>query len=169
MTVQRDFDAVDAFTVGAVGKPGQRVFYLQARSGGEWVTIKCEKQQVAAIADHLTRLLSDLPAPNDRPVDSAMQFVDSPNTVFILGPVGLGYDRSGDRLLVQLEEVIEVDEDGEPVQDDDERGRVRVHLTRAQAAAFCQHAGIVVAAGRPPCRWCTGPVDPDGHACPRMN
>ena len=77
MTEHRDFDSVDAFTVGAVGRPGQRVFFLQARHGGEWVTIKCEKQQVAAIADHLTRLLHDLPAPSDRPVEAAMQFVDS--------------------------------------------------------------------------------------------
>jgi hypothetical protein len=28
-----DFDEVDAFTVGAVGRPGQRVFLLQARRG----------------------------------------------------------------------------------------------------------------------------------------
>ena len=27
----------------------------------------------------------------------------------------------------------------------------------------------VVAAGRPPCRWCSLPIDPSGHACPRMN
>jgi hypothetical protein len=26
-----------------------------------------------------------------------------------------------------------------------------------------------VAAGRPNCRWCGFPIDPDGHPCPRMN
>jgi hypothetical protein len=46
-----DFDEVDAFTVGAVGRPGQRVFLLQARRGRQRVTVKCEKQQAAAIAD----------------------------------------------------------------------------------------------------------------------
>ena len=24
-------------------------------------------------------------------------------------------------------------------------------------------------AGRPDCQWCGNPIDPDGHACPRMN
>jgi uncharacterized repeat protein (TIGR03847 family) len=27
----------------------------------------------------------------------------------------------------------------------------------------------VVAAGRPPCPLCGGPIDPDGHVCPRSN
>ena len=53
-----DFDEVDAFTVGAIGIPGQRTFLLQARRGRERVTVKCEKQQAAAIADR--------PAPAER-------------------------------------------------------------------------------------------------------
>jgi hypothetical protein len=27
----------------------------------------------------------------------------------------------------------------------------------------------VVESGRPDCQWCSHPIDPDGHACPRMN
>jgi uncharacterized repeat protein (TIGR03847 family) len=42
-------------------------------------------------------------------------------------------------------------------------------LSRGQARAFARHAERVVAAGRPACRFCGGPIDPDGHACPRMN
>ena len=41
-----ELDAPDHFTAGAVGPPGQRVFYLQAREGGTLVTLKCEKEQV---------------------------------------------------------------------------------------------------------------------------
>jgi uncharacterized repeat protein (TIGR03847 family) len=170
MSIQYDFDEVDAFTVGAIGRPGERTFYLQARRGTTRITVKCEKQQVAAIAEHLGRLLNDLPAPTERPVDTAMQLVEPLDAAFVLGPVGLGYDRVSDRLLVQLEEVITIDEQGDPVEDeDDERGQVRVYLTSHQAHAFCQHAAVVVAAGRPPCRWCARPLDPDGHICPRMN
>ena len=33
MGISFDFDDVDAFTVGTVGRPGQRTFLLQARSG----------------------------------------------------------------------------------------------------------------------------------------
>ena len=117
MSVYYDFDEVDAFTVGAIGQPGSRVFFLQARRGTVRVTVKCEKQQASAIA-----------------------------------------------------EVVDVDEEGEAIEDDDDdRGHLRVFLTRAQAAAFCERTDSVVSAGRPGCRWCTQPMNPEGHVCPRMN
>jgi len=171
MSVYYDFDEVDAFTVGAVGEPGGRTFFLQARRGTTRVTVKCEKQQASAISDYLRRVLNDLPDPTDKPMASAMELVAPFEAAFVLGPVGLGYDRATDRVLVQLEEVVMLDEEGEPIadEDDDDRSQVRVFLTRAQAAAFCGHSEAVVSAGRPACRWCTQPMNPDGHICPRMN
>ena len=53
--------------------------------------------------------------------------------------------------------------------EDEELGRIRLSITRGQAIAFCEHAVAAVSAGRPPCHWCDGVVDPDGHVCPRMN
>jgi uncharacterized repeat protein (TIGR03847 family) len=170
MSVYYDFDEVDAFTVGAVGDPGSRMFFLQARRGATRVTVKCEKQQASAIADYLRRVLNDLPDPTEKPVPGAMELTSPVEAAFVLGPVGLGYDRGTDRVLVQLEEVVELDEEGEAIEDeDDDRGHLRVFLTRSQAAAFCEHATAVVAAGRPACRWCAQPINPDGHSCPRMN
>ena len=52
---------------------------------------------------------------------------------------------------------------------EDDRGHIRLYMTRSQAAAFCDHADELVAAGRPNCQWCGNPIDPDGHPCPRMN
>lgn len=169
MSVWFDFDEVDAFTVGTVGRPGERTFFLQVRRGSTTVTVKCEKQQAAAIAQYLRRVLSDLPEPTARPVDGAMELADPVEAAFVLGPVGLGYDRGTDMVLVQLDEVPAIDEDGEPVEDDDERSHLRLFVTRSQAVAFCSRADDVVSSGRPACRWCQGPIDPDGHACPRMN
>jgi uncharacterized repeat protein (TIGR03847 family) len=173
MSVFFEFDEVDAFTAGAVGEPGHRVFFLQARAGRQRVTIRCEKQQVAAIVEYLRRVLSDLPPADDRPVPAAMELTGPPEEVFVLGPIGLGYDRANDRVLVQLEELIAADvEDDAPgaaANDAADRGHLRVFVSRGQAAAFCDHADSVVAAGRPPCSWCGLPIDPDGHACPRMN
>ncbi|MDP2291959.1 MAG: DUF3090 family protein [Actinomycetota bacterium] len=169
MTVYFDFDEVDAFTVGAVGQPGARMFFLQARRGATRVTIKCEKQQASAISDYLRRVLNDLPAPTEKPIAAAMELADPVEAAFVLGPVGLGYDRSNDMVLVQLEEVVAVDEEGEPLDDDPDRGHVRVFITRSQAHAFCEHAESIVAAGRPACIWCANPINPDGHICVRMN
>jgi len=180
MSVFYEFDEVDNFTTAAVGEPGSRTFYLHARAGTDRVTVKCEKQQVTAIAQYLRRVLSDLPPPEDRPMPGGSDLSgDVGNEAFVLGPIGLGYDRGNDRLLVQLEELVpsdtvaaddDEDEDEQFVADDDpDRGRVRMYVTRGQAAAFCDHADELVAAGRPACRWCGNPIDPDGHPCPRMN
>ena len=170
MGVYFDFDGVDAFTVGTIGRPGERTFLLQARRGREWVTVKCEKQQAAAIAQHLRTVLIDLPAPEDLPMPAARELALPTEPVFILGTVGLGYERVNDRVLVQLDEVVAVDEEGEPDPEAlEDRGRLRVFLTRGQATAFCEQADALVAAGRPPCVWCNLPINPDGHICPRMN
>jgi uncharacterized repeat protein (TIGR03847 family) len=113
-------------------------------------------------------VLSDLPPPEDRPLADAVDLSGAlGQEAFVLGPIGLGYDRSSDRLVVQLEEITPVDEEGEAEEGHD--GHIRLYVTRGQAAAFCDHADKVVAAGRPDCRWCSLPIDPDGHACPRMN
>jgi uncharacterized repeat protein (TIGR03847 family) len=168
MSVFYEFDEVSAFTVGTIGRPGERTFLLQARAEGQRVTVKCEKQQTAAIVQYLRRVLADLPPAEDRPMSGTLELREPLDPVFVLGPIGLGYDRSNDRVLIQLEEVGEVDDEGEPIEDDD-RGHVRLYLSRGQAAAFCDHADGVVEAGRPVCQWCAFPMDPDGHDCPRMN
>lgn len=176
-------DDVDAFTTGTVGRPGQRTFFLQVRSGGARYDIKCEKVQVAAMADFLRNVLQDLPPAEDRPVDGAMELLPPHDDDFVLGQIALGYDPHGDRLVVQLIEVgerdaVDDDEDDDDDDDDDgldlddesdDRARIRISITRSQATAFCAHADEVVAAGRPNCRWCGRPIDPDGHHCVRMN
>ena len=168
MTVFFEFEEVDTFVAAAVGQPGSRVFYLHARAGDERVTVKCEKQQVTAIAQYLRRVLSDLPPAEERPMTGAVDVPDEQS--FVLGPIGLGYDRGNDRVLVQLEELVATDEtDDDDADEAADRSHVRLYMTRSQAAAFCDHADELVAAGRPTCQWCGNPIDPDGHPCPRMN
>jgi len=169
MSVFHEFDDVEKFTVGTEGRPGQRTFYLQIRAEGTRVSVKCEKQQAAAIAQYLNKVLSDLPPAEDRPIAGAMELTEPIDPAFVLGPIGLGYDRATDRVLLQLEEITEVDEEGEPIDDDVSRGHVRIYITRGQAASFTAHASQVIESGRVDCTWCGNPMDPDGHACPRMN
>ena len=91
------------------------------------MTVKCEKQQAAAIADYLRKVMSDLPSPVEQPLPAAMELAEPVDPVFVLGPIGLGYDRDNDRVLVQLEEVVPVDEEGEP---DPDAVEDRGHLPR---------------------------------------
>lgn len=165
-----DFDDVDTFTAGAVGEPGHRTFYMQVRLAGSRVSVKCEKQQVAAISQYVRRLLADLPAPEDRPLSQALELAVPDGADFVVGPIGLAYDQGLDRFVLMLEEVVETDDEGEPMAESiEDQGRLRFRLTRGQALAFCDHADGVVSAGRPTCVFCGQPMDSEGHPCPRMN
>lgn len=138
MTVYRDFDTPDAFTTAALGRPGQRIFLIQVRGEGEVVTLKCEKQQVAAIAHFVRELLADLPD-GDVPLPDALDLIPlaqgasaSAGTFdFVVGPIGVAYDRDIDRVVVQLDEMVPLDENGEP-DPDIVAGRVRGLITRGR-------------------------------------
>jgi uncharacterized repeat protein (TIGR03847 family) len=180
MSPSFDLGEVDAFTAGTVGSPGQRVFYLQARGNGQVVTLKCEKQQVAALGQYLERLLQDLPAPTEGPLPTTLELIGTDEVAWIVGQLGVAWAADLDRFLVMVDELDEnaldagepSDEEDEPTQAPDaalDLGRVRLELTRGQALAFAARAAELVAAGRPVCRFCGQPMDPDGHPCPRMN
>jgi uncharacterized repeat protein (TIGR03847 family) len=164
-----ELDHPDHFTAGAVGPPGQRVFYLQGRQDGRLVTLKCEKEQVAALSEYLGGLLARLTGATEaaggkgellRPIEAAWD----------VGSLGVGYDGDHDRVVVVANERVE--------EEDEEEGRdkpsnpaasARFAITRGQAAAFVERARALLKAGRPTCPMCGEPKDPVGHACPRSN
>jgi uncharacterized repeat protein (TIGR03847 family) len=182
MSFFAEFEHVDVLTTGAVGVPGRRTFYLQARMGDRTVTVRCEKQQAAAISQYLRRALKHLPVPEGQPPRNVMNLTEPIDEAFVLGAVALEFNRSGDHFVLHLREFAGADDttddedddeamDFDPDDEDDESAgsRVRVSLNRAQAMAFCEHTDRVVSAGRPDCVYCERPVDLDGHFCPRMN
>lgn len=168
-----DFRMPDRFTTGTVGDPGQRVFYLQVAEDARVATFRLEKQQVAALAESLEKLLLDIPVPDEPP--GGLELVEPLIPEWIVGAMGIGYDEDDDRILIAAQELRpEGDEPDDDVDDfvgadEDAPGTARIMITRAQAAAFVGHARTVVEAGRPPCPFCGRALDPDGHACPRMN
>jgi len=165
MSTSYELPRPDVFTAGTVGSPGHRVFYLQVRDDDITVTLRCEKQQVAALAEYFGGLLEDLdPAPFGVST-SDLALVEPLEEMWTVGAIGVAYDEPSDRIIVVLEEITELEDD----EANDDGASVRVHLSRAQVAAFVQHSRELVASGRPPCRFCGLPIDPDGHACPRMN
>ncbi|MGH9116104.1 MAG: DUF3090 family protein, partial [Acidimicrobiales bacterium] len=96
---------VDWATVGTVGEPGQRTFYLQARQGDRLVTLKLEKQQVMALAQFLGEILSDLPAPGEVPEDAALALAEPVLSEWAVGALQLAYDSDADRIIVLAEEI----------------------------------------------------------------
>jgi uncharacterized repeat protein (TIGR03847 family) len=161
-----DLPEPERFTAGTVGEPGHRFFFLQAVGDGELITLRCEKQQVGALAEYLARVLADLPTPDEVAVDrTPTTFVEPAADAWIVGSLGVAWDEEADRLVLVAEEAItdeEIEAGGAPAS-------ARFRLTRTQVAAFIEHARDLVAAGRPPCYLCGMPMDPAGHDCPRLN
>lgn len=164
MSSSFDLGSVDRLTVGTVGPAGQRVFYLQATSGAQVVTLKLEKTQVAALVAYLATLLSDLPSPDTLPTE--MDLVEPVVAEWVIGALGVSYLEDRDRILVQAEEMVEDDSlEG----DDSDGASARFIATREQVAGLAARGAEVVAAGRPPCQLCGQPLDPEGHVCVRLN
>ncbi|HEY3810943.1 MAG TPA: DUF3090 family protein [Acidimicrobiales bacterium] len=176
---------VEWATVGTVGPPGQRTFYLQARQDDQLITLKLEKQQVAAIAQFLGEILSDLPVPDPLPEDDVLALAEPVLAEWAVGGLQLAYDSGVDRVVILAEEVDEEAEDSDepdpeeiggeeiraeqPSVTDSERGVGRLSLTRTQAAAIVRRGWDLVNSGRPACALCGHPIDPEGHSCPRTN
>ena len=154
-----DLEKPDRFTAGAVGDPGQRVFYLQARQGRKLVTLKTEKEQMRALGEHLGSMLEKLPKPGRATGD--VELLEPIEPAWAIASIGVGYDEPKDRIVIVIRQAIE-EEGAEP-----ETGRFAI--TRAQAAAFVERARQLMDAGRKICPLCNLAIDPGGHVCPRRN
>jgi uncharacterized repeat protein (TIGR03847 family) len=161
------FDLSDpiVFTAGTVGEPGQRMFFLQARQDATVVTLKCEKQQVGALAEYLSGLLDDLPTVDPESVPTLLQVVEPIVTEWPIGTLAVAWDENADRMVLVAEEML----DEEAAAAGADAGQARFSLKREQVAGFVARARELVAGGRPPCPLCGAPLDPQGHACPRLN
>ena len=174
MSSSFDLSEVDAFTVGTEGPPGRRVFFLQAVAGPQVVTLRLEKQQVALLADYLDRLLVTYEFGAAEPV--AMPDLAQPLlSEWIIGSMMVAIDEARSMIVIIAEEMvlIEVDpddpDDDIDLDDEPSGAQARFCLTRSQVEAFVEGAREVIGGGRPICRLCGGPMNAEGHSCPRMN
>ena len=171
------FDPAERFVVGTVGVPGERTFYIQARERNRLISVSLEKAQVSALADRILQILREVRSsepliafervPNDdQPLETPI------DEEFRVGVIGLAY--VSDRRLIEIDmqaiaesqfesdELMEIDTDGD-------QDILRVLIPLGYAESFAKRANIVVSAGRIPCPFCGGPIDPAGHLCPRSN
>lgn len=172
------FRSPERFLAGTVGQPGEREFYVQAADGARVVSVACEKQQVAILADRLGSLITEVSRrfgaePTDGPTSIQQgEILETPvEAEFRVGTMGLAWDGAGSHVIVELLALTdqEVGEDVVLEDRDDAPDALRVFLTLAEARDFADHAQRIVAAGRPPCPLCGNPLDPEGHICPRLN
>jgi uncharacterized repeat protein (TIGR03847 family) len=180
---------VDRITTDAVGEPGQRTFYLQVRAGGDLVTVVVEKEQVVLLSQSVLELLADVPLETGALDDADLALEEPIDPRFRAGRLSIGYDPDQDRFLLEIteydpnedeqdeEEGVEPEE--EPEEEAlirsltealaDERETIRLWASREQMLALSRHGAEVAERGRPTCRFCGNPIDPEGHVCPATN
>ena len=171
------FDPAERFVAGTVGVPGERTFFLQARKGSRLLSVSLEKAQVAALADRIQQILREVR--NSEPltiferVERDDQPLESPiDEEFRVGVIGIAY--LSDRKMVEID--LQAIADSQSPEDEEllmelseSQDILRVLIPIGYAESFAKRAIAVVGAGRAPCPFCGGPIDPGGHLCPRSN
>jgi uncharacterized repeat protein (TIGR03847 family) len=173
------FDGPDRFVAGTIGEPGNRTFFLQARKGGDLVSVVLEKTQVAVLAQQLDALLDILadrgvegvPAEADPRLADDAPLGEPLVEAFRVGAMALAWDGEDDRVVIEAAALPESGESSPEDTEDDADGPdlVRIRIDGPTARAFVERATRVVAAGRPLCPRCGEPLDPQGHICARPN
>lgn len=171
------FDPAERFVVGTVGVPGERTFFIQARTGARMVSVALEKTQVAAIADRVLQILREIrlsePLTNFERVALDDGPLESPiDEEFRVGVIGLAYLSDRRLIEIDMQAIAESEaEDDELLEIDTSTDQdiLRVLIPLGYAESFAKRANSVIAAGRAPCPFCGGPIDIKGHLCPRAN
>ena len=141
-----------------------------------------EKEQVEILADRITELLDMVmvkdPAARvpqsaiDERIDNAGLNVPI-EPEFRVGTMSLGWDTVAHELVVECFELTEADAQtgtsAEPDDDEVDREVLRIVLDAAGSREFARRADQVVSAGRGDCPFCSLPLEPEGHLCPRAN
>lgn len=167
-----DINPASFITVGTIGPPGQRTFFLQASQGSRVISLIIEKEHAQALALAIDRALEELAMsyPTGQTevefLDTNMSLLEPVTPEFRVGQIGLGYDERVDRLVIVAQELLPPSTSGEQAESPT---LARIWGSRAQMRTLSRHAKAVVAAGRPTCPMCGRPMDPDGHFCIRRN
>jgi uncharacterized repeat protein (TIGR03847 family) len=184
MPVVHGFDPPERFVAGTVGPPGQRTFFLQARSGSRVVSVALEKQQVQALAERIDELLDEVMAsqatdttvPAVAPIglEDADPLEQPIEEEFRAGTMTLSCDPGDERVVIEVfpyteAAVVTPDQLDEDFEEPDPEEVFLVRLPAGPARAFVKRAEQVLEAGRPSCPFCGNPIDPDGHLCVRAN
>lgn len=152
---------------GTIGEPGERAFFIQARSDNRVISVALEKAQVQAVANRLDLMIAEVRKASPLAIVEAIAVDDAPletpvDEEFQVGAISLAWNDETQLVVLELYEL----EDDE---DESEGSVLEINISLGMAAAFAMRSKALVNAGRLPCPFCGIPIDPRGHLCPRAN
>jgi uncharacterized repeat protein (TIGR03847 family) len=171
-----DVDPCDHITSDAIGQPGQRVFYIQALQADKTHTVIIEKTQLQSLAVGIEQFLAEVSRQNPDLEEASADYVEEHMRInppvdpaFRVGEIGLGYDQARDRVVLFVREV-QAEAEGSVAESESESGTVyRFWCTRTQLRRLARWGAEIASRGRPVCRQCGQPMEPEGHFCPKKN
>jgi len=184
MPLIHGFDPPERFVTGTVGEPGQRTFFLQARSGARITSVSLEKQQVAALSERIDQLLDEvmtsdttqsvIPAVAPLGLEDSEPLEQPIEEEFRAGTMTLSWDPDDERVVIEVfpyteAAVVSPDQLDEELTEPEPDEVFLIRIDAGSARAFVKRAEQVLEAGRPACPFCGNPIDPEGHLCVRAN
>ena len=159
-------------TVDAIGRPGERVFYLQGKNLEQVVTLLVEKFQIQTLALAVENFMSELrermpeiedASPSYKEEDMLLEPPFDP--LFRVGELSLGYDPDQDMMVLIAKEMpIELSET-----ENEELSEVRFWCTRSQLWAMGRWGIELASRGRPVWPSTGEPILPPGEFSPKNN
>lgn len=157
--MNRSLGEIEGLNLGTVGLPGEREFYLQIKKG-IIVSLALEKNQAASLAEKIIQIAREI-GMSVKKQNAAFSNLEMPiEPEFSVGMISLTWLPDGARLRVEINAVEEESENPKSIS-------FECEMSKAIEFALC--ALDVVAAGRQPCLFCGGPINVEGHLCPRAN
>ncbi len=156
----------------AVGQPGSRRFRLLVESqSGQAGVVWMEKEQLFNLGIMLKRLtvmveeegverrVEEVSDPKGE--DATVPVTEaSPVVEFQAARMAVGYDKDTALFIITA---YDTDESDPP------SNELTLAATQQEVDALADESLEVCAAGRPRCRLCGAPMDPEGHVCPKHN
>lgn len=173
-----EFNPVERFVAGTVGAPGDRTFFIQARTGSRVVSVVVDKSQVIALGERTKIMLREIKKSDPTVFVKAVDVDDAPLEQpifeeFRAGVIAMAWDAENSLIVYELREMTSSDDGVEEEvvfsEKDLSTDLLRVHVSPTQAASFSKRCLSLASAGRMPCPFCGIPIDPSGHLCPRSN
>ena len=173
-----EFNPVERFVAGTVGSPGERTFFIQARTGSRVVSVVVDKSQVIALGERTKIMLREIKKTDPTIIVKSTEIDDAPLEQpifeeFRAGIIAMAWDSENTVIIYELREMTSSDDNSqdEVIFDESDLSAdlLRVHVSPTQAAAFSKRCLSLASAGRMPCPFCGSPIDPTGHLCPRSN
>jgi uncharacterized repeat protein (TIGR03847 family) len=166
MEERYELDELTQLAAVTMGVPGKRTFFLMLGQPGEWVRAWLEKELLEALALAIEQFLASfarerLPTPEAEP-EAIPEDVPAglPSSELEIDRIALGYDQ----------EMVTLDLSVHPLGPQTVVwSELSCRVTLDQLRKLGVQARKICAAGRPRCKLCGGPIDPEGHICPMSN